>query len=1148
MEFHISRQSRDKYGFTDTLFSLNGNVIFANMHAVREFTALINSTRAATGGQAEKPVQASQIYAMGLIDEIFHYVVSLYRKQINPDVLPMLLEELNRKMTPEAVHKVLAGFCEQFPVNTVYNRGESAVDYLAGITEGNDNSLIALEELLMLWLANINPAYMRYAELFDDSTLRETTDYSKLIEHTLAFFQQQKPFGPENKNLVAMLRRPSEVSPQSIQGQLEYIRNNWGLLLGELLQRLLGGLDFISEETKPVFAGDTNGTGKVEIPDYATIKGLLDLESERFSPDREWMPSLVLIAKNAYVWLNQLSRKYNRQMTRLDEIPDEELDFLAYAGITGLWLIGLWQRSKASERIKRLCGNPEAVASAYSIDSYRIADDLGGEGAFNGLRDRAWKRGIRMASDMVPNHFGIDSDWVLYQPDKFLSLDYCPFPSYTFYGENLSPDPAIGIHLEDHYFSRSDASVVFKREDYNTGDVRYIYHGNDGTVMPWNDTAQLNYLKPEVREAIIQIILQVARRTPIIRFDAAMTLAKKHIQRLWFPEPGSGGAIPTRSDHSLSRADFDRLLPEEFWREVVDRVAAEVPDTLLLAEAFWLMEGYFVRTLGMHRVYNSAFMHMLRNEDNANFKLLIKNTLEFDPDILKRYVNFMNNPDEKTAIEQFGGGDKYFGVCQVMSTLPGLPMFGHGQLEGFKEKYGMEYRRAYLEEEVNEGLLGHHYRIIFPLLRNRAQYSGSENFRLYDLHRTDGSINEDVIAYSNNFQGHRSLVVYHNKFADTSGWIRVSSPFLEKSAGSRMVTNEIGDMLGCSGHPGSFLIYRELNSGLQYIREAADVRQNGLHFDLHAYDHLVFGDFFEVHETGSTRYTELCRILAGRGVPDIFVEMQKMHIQPLLQALTPLMDQNLLDKLQRTLTVNNKRLVQVFLSENREALEKVEWEFHAAYPDDHNGHSLHEKLISELIYLQKLVNDRPYGKKGSQSVRISSGLAAFVLKQNLPAFWLYNLSSALFGTTATHSTPQSEKIFTRWFIRDFMNNLEIQDAALETGVQILEFLTADIDIIAGETEDVTSAFAGAIKGKQLELPLKINYSEGFTWFNREAMEMFVAVFFYLSIHHCQADKILNEAEKLEKQIQLVNVKEKIIQLIQVSEYKLDNLLETLKQV
>ena len=96
------------------------------------------------------------------------------------------------------------------------------------------------------------------------------------------------------------------------------------------------------------------------------------------------------------------------------------------------------------------------------------------------------------------------------------------------------------------------------------------------------------------------------------------------------------------------------VMPVEFWREVVDRVAAEAPDTLLLAEAFWLMEGYFVRTLGMHRVYNSAFMNLLRNEDNAEFRKVLKNTLEFDPEILKRFVNFMNNPDERNGVEQFG--------------------------------------------------------------------------------------------------------------------------------------------------------------------------------------------------------------------------------------------------------------------------------------------------------------------------------------------------------------------------------------------------------------------------------------------------------------------------------------------------------------
>src|SRR5690606_10248339 len=143
---------------------------------------------------------------------------------------------------------------------------------------------------------------------------------------------------------------------------------------------------------------------------------------------------------------------------------------------------------------------------------------------YRNLSYRAGLRGIRLASDMVPNHMGIDSDWVYEHPEWFVGLDYSPFPGYTFNGSYLSKNPGVSINLEDHYYTRSDAAVVFKRYDHGNGQTKYIYHGNDGTSMPWNDTAQLNYLDPTVREAVIQTILEVARKFPIIRFDAAMTL------------------------------------------------------------------------------------------------------------------------------------------------------------------------------------------------------------------------------------------------------------------------------------------------------------------------------------------------------------------------------------------------------------------------------------------------------------------------------------------------------------------------------------------------------------------------------------------------------------------------------------------------
>jgi glycosidase len=572
---------------------------------------------------------------------------------------------------------------------------------------------------------------------------------------------------------------------------------------------------------------------------------------------------MVLMAKNSYVWLDQLSKWYQRDIRRLDQIPDEELDKLRERGITGLWLIGLWERSRASQRIKQRMGDSDAVASAYSLLNYEVANDLGGWEALGNLRYRAWQRGIRLSADMVPNHMGIDSTWVAEHPDWFLSLPYPPYPGYAFNSEDLSDDGRMAVMIEDHYYSKSDAAVVFKRVDRNSGDVRYIYHGNDGTSMPWNDTAQLDFLNPAVREAVIQTILHVARNFPVIRFDAAMTLAKKHIQRLWFPEPGAGGAIPSRSEHGMTRADFDARIPLEFWREVVDRVAAEVPDTLLLAEAFWLMEGFFVRTLGMHRVYNSAFMHMLRDEDNAKYRSVMKNTLEFDPQVLKRFVNFMNNPDEKTAVEQFGSGDKYFGVAALMAALPGLPMFGHGQFEGFREKYGMEFRRARWDEHADEGLMRGHEWKIFPLLHKRHVFAEVDNFLLYDFFSSDGFVNEDVFAISNRHHGERGLVIYHNKFAETAGWVKTSVGFMDKGSGN-LVQRSLAD--GLNLPQDGYAIFRDTITHLEYIRPCAELREQGIFVQLNAYQCHAFLDWRFV---SGEQWRQIHDLLNGAGLPSM---------------------------------------------------------------------------------------------------------------------------------------------------------------------------------------------------------------------------------------------------------------------------------------
>ncbi len=478
----------------------------------------------------------------------------------------------------------------------------------------------------------------------------------------------------------------------------------------------------------------------------------------------------------------------------------------------------------------------------------------------------------------MPNHTGIYSKWTVEHPDWFIQLDYPPYPAYSFNGPDLSFSPEISLNIEDGYWERRDAAVVFKHYDHRNGRTRYIYHGNDGTSTPWNDTAQLNYLLPEVREAVIQTILHVARQFPIIRFDAAMTLAKKHFQRLWYPQPGHGSGVPSRAEHGMTREEFDTVFPEEFWREVVDRVAAEAPDTLLLAEAFWLMEGYFVRTLGMHRVYNSAFMNMLKMEENAKYRQTVKNVLEYDHRILQRFVNFMNNPDERTAVEQFGKEGKYFGACVLLVTMPGLPMIGHGQIEGFHEKYGMEYRRAYWDEPEDTHLVARHEAQIFPLMRRRHLFSGSENFVFYDF-LSGEQVDENVFAYSNGAGGERGLILYHNRFAVTSGWIRTSTAIAGKNDKGEtiLIQKTLGEALGLNPDGRYYYTCRDYAGGLEYLHSGQKLCSEGLYAELGGYEFKAFLDFREIRDDEFGSWGKLCALLQGRGVASLAEELKQVR-------------------------------------------------------------------------------------------------------------------------------------------------------------------------------------------------------------------------------------------------------------------------------
>lgn len=1116
--FHVSRLARDRYQFEEKFFSFLGKAQINNFYRAREFATHINQKRDIANFPSES-VLASEVNAVALIHGITHHLFRLYCEN-HPQLLAQALEYLQSQFSSNAVN-TLDRFVDEFPPQPVYKRLLDREAYLAGTHEERANTEAALEELIMLWLANQNPAFAPVAPLFDDELLERQTAYTRITDALNNFFSgvaDTDPAGerfPSGMSILDILLEPVRQSPFSLEGQLRVLVERWGAVIGTTIYRLLTAMDIIREDTRPVPGPGDGGKPVTYVPYYDLATA--EHEPENFTPDREWMPNLVMIAKNAYVWLDQLSRKYGRAIVTLDQVPDEELDQLAAWGFTGLWLIGLWERSEASQRIKQLCGNPDAVASAYSLLRYEIAGRLGGDAACDDLRRRAWRRGIRLASDMVPNHMGIDSDWVMDHPDWFLSLNYSPYPNYTFNGVDLSHNPAVGIYLEDHYYDRSDAAVVFKRVDHNTGDTRYIYHGNDGTSMPWNDTAQINYLNPQVREAMIQVILNIARQFPIIRFDAAMTLVKKHVQRLWFPEPGTGGAIPSRSEHGLTKAEFEQLMPEEFWREVIERAAVEAPDTLLLAEAFWLLESYFVRTLGMHRVYNSAYMHMMRDEDNAKYRLVLKNTLEFDPEILRRYVNFLNNPDEKTAVEQFGKGDKYFGVTTMLMTMPGLPMVGHGQVEGFAEKYGMEYYRAYWDESPDDHLIRRHEHEIFPLMKRRYLFAGVENFLLYDFYAVGGGVDENVFAYSNRVGDERSIVLYNNVFSNTRGYIRISSAFSIKSDdGSRVLTQRtLGEGLDITPDENQYCIFKDYRSGAEYIRNCRDLCHQGLYFELNAYQTIVLLDFRIVTDTPTGQYRQLAERLGGRGVPSIDEAFRELMVEPIQIPFRELVNGDLFRRLLEIRAADAEAEdipfadVEVTFDPDEETADESE---------PHNRQAVFTEVEDKLLALYQAIErftGEPVGSIDGVPHRTNAALVKQMRQQletllalplpgpDGPAHSLFSkqpddpaLWGGLLGWLFVHSLGEPAQV--RSWLDEWMLGRIIADAARELGaddqrakqaLRAVKLATAHHDSFVGQTDEAAFRLLETLlQDTDAQGLLEVNHFQGIVWFNQEGFD------------------------------------------------------------
>jgi hypothetical protein len=542
----------------------------------------------------------------------------------------------------------------------------------------------------------------------------------------------------------------------------------------------------------------------------------------------------------------------------------------------------------------------------------------------------------------------------------------------------------------------------------------------------------------------------------------------------------------------------------------------------------------------MHRVYNSAFMNMLKNEDNAKYRATVKNTMEFDPEILKRFVNFMNNPDEETAVAQFGKGDKYFGICTLLVTMPGLPMFGHGQIEGFEEKYGMEYRRSYKDEQPDGWLVGRHEREIFPLMKRRALFSGSALFRIYDLYSSDNTVNENVFAYSNRalINGHdeRALIFYNNSYYETSGWIKVSDPAIPCEGGTRR--DSLGEALALHGESRYFTLLREQKSNLWYIRSSKAVAENGFFVSLKGYETQVFLDICEAEDDAKGRWARLHHDLEGRGVPDLHQAIMDIFLGELYYRFTEIFNPEIITKMQNAISKENalsyesfveilKTPVETFIETASRFITGADgaydpWE--PPLPLENGASHAFEKASKAdlweeyLAYISRALYLKDAAKKKPKAAQLLTNFAGQISENQwlcaaILGYGLLSLLRQLIGKNANGKLAAS-LAFDHWDLGRKLREQLIRFGAQDHEAWRITDITKAVlmaaapgkmaRLIITTPEFNASAYAVSIiednyLDEEFRRVLGINIFDDVTWFNKEGFEstLYFSVLFYM---------------------------------------------------
>ena len=405
---------------------------------------------------------------------------------------------------------------------------------------------------------------------------------------------------------------------------------------------------------------------------------------------------------NVWTWLHSLSQKYKREIT-LNNIPEDEFE-RELKNFDVIWLMGVWERSPKGREIalnhpdlqdeyrKALIDfRPEdVVGSPYSVFYYHIDSSIGGKEGLASFRAKLADNNILLLLDYVPNHVAVDHLWTLEKSDCLIkgSLeDYNLFPI--------------------QFFKKNDQIFAHGRDPY--------FFDN-----PWTDTVQINAFSAEARKKAINTLLNIAEQCDGVRCDMAMLMANRVFSRTWGERAGSP--------------------PEkEFWVEVINSVRSKFPTFKFIAEVYWDLE-WELQQQGFDFCYDKRLYDRLIQYDAQS----IMDHLKAEWDYQSKLVRFIENHDEKRAIEAFGEY-KSIAAASLILTLPGARLIHEGQTTGYKIKLPVQLGRRVVEEENSK--LTEFYKVLLKVAPGRDFNNAKWSLCRVDPISDENHSNINLIAY-----------------------------------------------------------------------------------------------------------------------------------------------------------------------------------------------------------------------------------------------------------------------------------------------------------------------------------------------------------------------------------------------------------------